>query len=304
MLDNLLPAKISNVLDKLPYESICELRLRADNPIVVNLQGENYYLNECSISKDKNMSCCVSIGVLQGIMQRLTKDSLYSVNDQIIEGYLTYDGGIRVGVCGEVVSVDNKVKTIKNISSINFRFPHFVKNCSMKLLPYIIDTSRNIKNTLIISPPGAGKTTYLRDIVYQLSNKFELLNILLVDERQELFSVFDGKDILKLNNVDVYSNCTKKYAFNNGIRSMKPDVIVTDEINVEKDLGDIESALTSGVKIFASIHAGSINELKQKSNFSDFIKKGLFERYIVLSKQNGIGTIEGIYNENLNLIGV
>ena len=304
MLDNLLPTRISNVLDKLPYESICELRLRADSPIVVNLQGENYYLNESSISKDKSMSCNVSVGVLQGIMQRLTKDSLYSVNDQIIEGYLTYDGGIRVGVCGEVVSVDNKVKTIKNISSINFRFPHFVKNCSMGLLPYIIDMNGNIKNTLIISPPGAGKTTYLRDIVYQLINRFELLNILLVDERQELFSVFDGKDILKFNNVDVYSNCSKKYAFNNGIRSMKPDVIVTDEINIEKDLDDIENALTSGVKIFASIHSGSINELKQKSNFCDFIKKGLFERYIVLSKQNGIGTIEGIYNENLKLIGV
>ena len=126
----------------------------------------------------------------------------------------------------------------------------------------------------------------------------------MVDERQELASVFDGKEIMSLPNVDVYSNCTKKFAFNNGIRSMKPDIIVTDEINIERDLLDIENALTSGVKVFASIHASSIQELKHKNSFKGLLEKGLFERYIILSKENGLGTIEGIYNQNLSLIGV
>jgi len=304
MLNNILPERISEALDKVPYFSLCELRLRSDSPIVVNIKGENYYLSENILSKDSNSAFSVSLGVMQSIMQKLSNNSLYSVNDQLIEGFLTYDGGVRVGVCGEVVTVDNKIKTIKNISSINFRFPHFVKNCSLNIYPYIVDVNGSIKNTLIISPPGAGKTTYLRDIVYQLSTRNDLLNILLVDERQELSSVFDGKEIIKLQNVDVYSNCTKKFAFNNGIRSMKPDVIVTDEINIEKDIDDIENALTSGVKVFASVHAGSINELKQKSSFKNLLAKGLFERYIVLSKKEGLGVVEGIYNQNLNLIGV
>ena len=240
---------------------------------------------------------------MQSIMQRLSKRSLYSINDQLIDGYITYDGGIRVGVCGEVVSVDNNIKTIKNISSLNFRFPHVCKNCSLSVFDYLFSNCE-LNNTLIISPPGAGKTTYLRDIIYQLSIRCSLLNILVVDERQELASIYNGNEIIKLSNVDVYSNSSKKFAFNNGIRSMKPDVIVTDEINIDRDLEDIENAMTSGVKIIASIHAKDINDLRNKARFKELLQKKMFGRYIVLSKDNGIGTVDGIFNENLNLIGV
>lgn len=303
MLSNLLPHRISMALKKIPYNTLCELRLRNNNPIIVNILGQNYYLGENSLIKDKNNALVVGSGVLQGIIQKLSNSSLYSINDELIEGYISYDGGIRVGVCGEVVKVDNCVKTIKNISSINFRFPHIVKNCSLDLYPYIVQFGE-IKNTLIISPPGAGKTTYLRDLIYQISQKNELINILVVDERQELSSVFDGNSVIDLDNVDVYRNCDKGFAFNNGIRSMKPDVIVTDEININKDLEDIENALTSGVKILASIHASGIDDLKNKTSFKGILNKGLFDRFVVLSKENGVGVVSGIYNENLKLIGV
>ena len=303
MLNEILPSRISSALDLIPYKNLCELRLRLDSSIIVNILGENYYLCEDSLSKDEGKSLKSGNGLLQSIMQKLTKNSLYSVNDQLIDGYLTYDGGIRVGICGEVVSIEDRVKTIKNISSINFRFPHFVKNCSLNMYPYIV-CNGEVKSTLIISPPGVGKTTYLRDIVYQLSTRESLINILIVDERQELSSIYNGKEISRLSNVDVYTNCTKKFAFNNGIRSMKPDVIVTDEISLDKDIDDIENALTSGVKVFASIHASSISDLKSKSRFKEILSKNLFDRYVVLSKENGVGTIAGVYNQNLNFIGV
>ncbi|MGN0960861.1 MAG: ATPase, T2SS/T4P/T4SS family [Christensenellales bacterium] len=303
MLNNILPNRIVSALEKIPYNSLCELRLRLNNPIIVNLLGENYYLSDNSLVKDKSRALAVGDGVLQSIIQKLSNYSLYSINDELIEGYITYDGGIRVGICGEVVTVDNKVKTIKNISSINFRFPHLVKNCSLDIYPFIV-CENDIKSTLIISPPGAGKTTILKDLIYQISNKNELINVLVVDERQELCSTFNGKEIINLSNVDVYKNCTKGFAFNNGIRSMKPDVIVTDEININKDALDIENALTSGVKVIASIHASSINDLKNKSGFKEILNKGLFERFVVLSKDNGVGTIAGVYNQNLKLIGV
>ena len=243
------------------------------------------------------------INTLQSIMQRLSKRSLYTVNDQIIDGYLTYDGGIRVGVCGEVVSIDNNVKTIKNISSLNFRFPHICKNCSLKIFDYLF-SNNELNNTLIVSPPGAGKTTYLRDIIYQLSTRCNLINIMVVDERQELTAIYNGNEIVKLKNVDVYTNSTKKFAFNNGIRSMKPDVIITDEINIDKDLEDIENALTCGVKIIASIHAKDVNDLRNKKQFKELLAKKMFDRFIILSRDNGIGTVDGVFNENLNLIGV
>lgn len=303
MLNNILPSRISSALDKIPYKNLCELRLRVDSAIVVNILGENYYLCDDMINKDASNALKVGNGILQSVIQKLSDHSLYSVNDQLIDGYLSYDGGIRIGVCGDVVSVDNKVKTIKNISSINFRFPHFVKNCSLNIYPYIV-TNGEVKSTLIISPPGVGKTTFLRDIVYQLSHREDMLNMLIVDERQELSSVFNGYDIEKLPNIDVYLNCSKNFAFNNGIRSMKPDVIITDEINLDRDAQDIENALTSGVKVFASIHAESIVDLKHKTKFKEIVSKGLFDRYIVLSKQNGVGGVAGVYNQNLNYIGV
>lgn len=302
MLDNILPTRIASAIDKIPYSTLCELRLRNSSAVVVNILGENYYLGDGKVVKDIDNALKVGDGVLHTIIDRLSNHSLYSINDQLINGFITYDGGIRVGVCGEVVCVENNIRTIKNISSINFRFPHNIHNCSLDILPYI-QTANGIKSTLIISPPGAGKTTMLRDLIYQLS-KSELLNIMVVDERDELTSIFNGKEIEKLSNIDVYKKCNKGFAFNNGIRSMKPDVIFTDEINIDNDIDDIANALTSGVKVIASIHASSIHDLKHKSKFDKVLRCGLFDRYIVLDKKDKIGGIAGVYNENLNLVGL
>jgi len=303
MLEKLLPDRIINAINNVPYKTLCELRLRADSPIVVNVLGKNYFLSDNALVENESEALICTQNVLCGVVRRLTQNSLYSVNDQLIQGFITYDGGIRVGVSGEIVVINSEVKTIKNIKSINIRFPHMVKNCSLNILPYIFD-GYSIKNTLIISAPGVGKTTYLRDIIYQISTRNNLLNVLVVDERQELISVFDGNEISNITNVDIYSNSSKKFAFNNGIRSMGPNVIVTDEISIDKDIADIENALTSGVSVVASIHAGSIHDLKNKSGFQQILMKKLFDRYIVLSRDNGLGCVEAVYNENLNCIGV
>lgn len=303
MLNNILPNSLSNALSNISYKNLCELRIREDNPVVVNLLGENYYLGYGGISDNYNSAVKISRGEIQNIISRISNSSLYTINDQLIEGYATINGGIRVGVCGEVVSVNNQVKTLKNISSINFRFPHFIKNCCLNAYPYIVSNGE-VKSTLIISPPGAGKTTYLRDFIYQISIREKLLNILVIDERNEITSVYNGEEIMKLKNVDIYKNSSKKFGFNNGIRSMKPNVIVTDEINLDKDVLDIENALTCGVKVIASMHGSSICDLKNKFSFGSILSKKLFERYIILSCENGIGTLEGVFDENLNFIGV
>ena len=303
MLENILPNRISNALRNIPYKNLCELRLRSECATVVNILGENYYLNDNKLTKFYDDAICVSNGVLQSIIQKLCNNSLYSVNDQLINGYISCFGGVRVGVCGEIVSVDNKIKTIKNISSINFRFPHFIKNCSLNIFNYITN-GNSVYNTLIISPPGAGKTTILRDIIYQLNTRGNLLNILVVDERQELSRVYNGNEVESIPNIDVILGSTKKYGFECGIRSMKPDVIITDEINMSSDIDDIELALTCGVRVIASAHADNIVDLKNKVSFRSLLNKCLFERIVVLSCENGVGTIEGIYDENFKLIGV
>ena len=303
MLESVLPKSVYNGIKNIPYNALCELRLRSEDNVIVNIKGDNYYLNENTFSKSSIDGIKITRGELQSILSKISNNSLYTINDQLIEGYATIDGGIRVGVSGDVVTVNGEIKTIKNISSLNFRFPHFIKNCSLNIYPYIV-CNGNIKNTLIISPPGAGKTTYLRDLIYQISNREDLINILVIDERNEINCVYDGKDYIKLKNVDVYSNCTKKFAFNNGIRSMKPHVIMTDEINLDNDIIDIENALTCGVKIISTIHAYNINDLKNKPSFRSVLDKRLFERFVVLSCDDGVGTLDGIYNENLKLIGL
>ncbi len=189
------------------------------------------------------------------------------------------------------------------IARINAGFPHFVKNCSLNAYNYIV-TNGIVRSTLIISPPGAGKTTYLRDLVYQMSNKLDMVNILVIDERKEIAGIYNGENVQKLENIDVVVGSTKKFGFVNGIRSMKPDVIVTDEINIDKDLDSIENALTSGVKVIATVHASSVDDLRNKNSFKTLLNKGLFERFVVLGTSNGVGTLEGIFNENLVCIGV
>lgn len=302
MLENYLFPELSRVLDGIAYKSLCELRLRAGSPVMANISGENHYISSSGITENIDEAFVVSRGFLQSVIQKLSNNSLYTINDQLIDGYVTISGGIRVGVCGEVVQTDGKIKTVKNISSLNFRFPHNVKNCSLPVYNYIVSNGR-CRNTLIVSPPGAGKTTLLRDLIYQLTQREKYLNILVVDERQELAEIFNGKDIFRLTNIDVISNSTKKYAFNNGIRSMKPSLIVTDEIDIDRDIFDIKNAITSGVSVIASIHAKSVFDLREKSPLFNSFTYPLFDRYIVLSSENGVGTIEGVYDEKMCLIG-
>lgn len=303
MLENILPNRISLALDKIPYKNLCELRLRANMPSVANIMGENYYLKNNELSKNCDNAISVSYGELQSILNKISNNSMYTINDQLLEGYVTICDGIRIGVCGELVSIDGKMKTLKNISSINFRFPHLIKNCSLNVYPYLVQDGI-VKSTLILSPPGAGKTTFLKDIIYQISERENLVNVLVIDERGEIMGPFYNDTNIKLNNVDFYQKCSKQFGFNNGIRSMKPDVIITDEINIEKDLGIIENALTCGVKVIATIHADSIIDLKNKKDFAYLLSKKMFERFVLLSSSDGIGTLEGLYNENLSLIGV
>lgn len=296
MLKEILPNFMYEGIAQIPFEKINEIRLRVGSLITINVGGMCLYLTHNGLSKVKGDGIIVKSCNLDYILQKISNDSRYSINDQLINGYVTFCG-MRIGVCGEVVQNENKITTVKNITSLNIRIPHIVKNCSLQVYGLLVEGG--VKNTLIISPPGEGKTTFIRDFASQLKSREHNPNILIVDERNEITSVFE-KDVFE--GIDVIKNCTKEYAFTNGIRSMSPSIIITDEINVSTDLQTIDNAMTSGVKVVATLHAKDICDLKNKECFKEMLRREMWERIVVLGTSNGIGTIEGVYNQHLRCI--
>lgn len=301
MLRRYLPEVIySTIARHLNYAEINEIRMRVNCPLVVCIKNKKYFVGEKGFSDYDNAIIC-TYEMMQEFVYKLCDNAVYAVNDQLKQGFITLPKGVRVGICGEVVYEDGKVVTIKNFQSANIRIPHNIKGCSLQALQYMLDG--DFLNTLIISPAGAGKTTFIRDVVTQLSNQNYCYNVLIADERNEIASVTNGVAEIPLGNfADIYSNCSKEFAFKQGIRSMKPDIFVTDEIDIDKDIQSIIDASNSGVKVLASIHSDNITKLKQKRGFDKIITDKVFDRYVVLSDSEGPGTLTHIYDSNLKCI--
>ena len=217
------------------------------------------------------------------------------MNEQIKKGFIVTDEAVRIGIGGNLIEENGHVKTMTNFCSCNIRVPHVVKNCSLTAFPFIV-TENGVENTLVISPPGCGKTTFLRDFVSQLSQRNLTYNVLLLDERGELDCGINS------NFTDKIAFSSKKMGFENGIRSLSPDIIVTDEIGQEEDVEALRYACSCGVKLLASTHAESMETFCKKPLFEKVLKEKIFKRFVLLSKRNGPGTFEGIYDENFSRI--
>lgn len=270
--------KVSTTQNPQIKNELQEIRIRCNRPIILKLRN-----SEALIEYEINQT-----EILQTV-ERLCNNSIYAYKNQMCEGFITIKGGHRIGITGTAVIENGKIINIKYISSLNFRIAREIINCSNPILGQVIDKKNNtINNTLIVSPPGKGKTTILRDLIRNISNGVPALNFRgktcgVVDERGEIAAMYQG---IPQNNIgirtDVIENISKAKGMKMLIRSMAPEVIACDEIGSKEDIEAIKETMISGVKGIFTIHGKNFEDLKSNKYIKELIDNKQIEKIIYI----------------------
>lgn len=285
MLD-FLPIKIKSKLSVYLNKNLYEIRMRTNQRLSINYLGKIIKLNDLIITKED----------IEEIVLNACKRSIYSYDDQIRQGYITTDNGERIGLAGEFVIENNKVNAIRSFSSLCIRIPCEVIGVSSEFVNRIYKGG----SVLVFSKTGVGKTTFIRDFTKNISSKI-LGNIVVIDERNELAGKNNEFTFDLGCNTDVLTFCNKDYGFKQAIRTLNPNIIVTDELMTNEDCNGVYQAILSGVDVVATIHGDNIQKLKEKTILKGLISDLLFEYYLFLKCNGNIRSVE-VYNKNLDFI--
>lgn len=226
----------------------------------------------------------VTAAELQLSLEIATRASVHTYSDSIKMGFVTAEGGCRLGLCGTAVTEGGEISNLRRLSSICIRIPREKKGCADEVFKEV--TENGYKSTLILSPPGAGKTTLLRDLVRQLSESGKRIS--LIDERSEIAGTFEGKPCFEVGRrTDILTGAPKTQGIYLVLRSMSPQIIAFDEITAPGDVIAAEMSANCGVELLATAHGASLEDLAMRPLYRRLLEQKIFKRVITITTANG-----------------
>ncbi len=282
-----LPREIKGVIEKINEEikhEIEEVRIRSEGPLTVQLRGECCFVTDCGgITGNVNNAYIVSRAELQKTFMIICDNSVYAHTNELIQGFITLKGGHRVGICGKAVLENEKIKTFKDISSLNFRVAKEIPGVADGVIDHVVHNG-NVLSTLIISPPGWGKTTLLRDLTRQISNLGFVTGV--VDDRGEIAAMCDGVAQNDVGvNTDILDNILKSQGVLMLLKTMAPDVIISDEIASDDDAEAIGLAAGTGVAVIATTHGSGIEDVKSRQILKPLFDNNVFKKVMLIDRR-------------------
>ncbi|RST61416.1 stage III sporulation protein AA [Siminovitchia terrae] len=290
----ILPIEISKLIDVMPDEmkaGIEEIRLRVNRQVEVTAREVTSYLPYLFTQADADQ-----------LISNLAGHSFYTLDEELRRGYITIEGGHRIGLAGKAILEGGRVKALRHLASFNIRVAREKIGASERFIPFLYDGGW--KHTMIIGPPQTGKTTLLRDLARIVStgyskNEISPMKVGIVDERSEIAGCIHGIPQLQFGTrVDVLDACPKAEGMMMMIRALSPDVLIVDEIGRREDKEAIMEAVNAGITLMMTTHGNDLEEIIKRPLLREIIEQQVFQRFIELSRDNGPGTVISIKDQN------
>ncbi|MDD6056721.1 MAG: stage III sporulation protein AA [Clostridiales bacterium] len=297
-LEKIFPLHIRETLkNKMWQNGLEEVRVRIGQPLEFVYDTKSCYMKE-----EGSEPYRIAGKDIAEMLNYISHYSLYAYREEMRQGYITIEGGHRIGLAGSVAIEHGKITGVHHVSFLNIRIAHEKIGCAEKILPFIRHQG-SIHNTLMLSIPGAGKTTYLRDSIRMLSeggDGYPGMKVCVVDERSEIAACHMGVPQNSLGpRTDVLDGCGKAEGMLMLIRSMSPQVLAVDELGKEEDFTAVEQAVHSGSRVIGTIHAEDIRGLLEKPYLHKWMEKQVFRRYIWIQRKENGGRRIQIYDEHM-----